>query len=206
VPYDDTTAAGSNAGSAYVFTRSGGTWSQQDHLFADDAAAGDAFGDSVAIDGNAIVVGATYDDTAAGLYAGSAYVFTRFDPFGTWPQVAHLFADDAYLDDLFGDSVAISGNTIVVGADNDDTAAGSNAGSAYVFTRSGGTWSQQDHLFADDAAAGDGFGGSVAISGDTIVVGEEYDDTAAGNDAGSAYVFGPPFRIFIAEPEFLSGH
>jgi len=157
----DSTAAGTRAGSAYVFTRTGGTWSQQGHLFADDAAAGDEFGDSVAISGDTIVVGAYGDVNAAGDIAGSAYVFTRTGT--TWSQQDHLFADDAAAGDNFGYSVAIDGDTIVVGAYSDDTAAGADAGSAYVFTRTGSTWSQQDHLFADDAAAYDYFGGSVAI-------------------------------------------
>jgi len=163
------------------------TWSQQDHLFADVAAAGDKFGDSVAISGDTIVVGAPFEATTAGDYAGSAYVFTRTG--GTWSQQAHLFADDAAAGDKFGDSVGISGDTIVVGAISDDTAAGENAGSAYVFTRTGTAWSQQDHLLADDAAAHDVFGYSVAIDGDTIVVGAIGDDTATLADAGSAYVF-----------------
>jgi len=183
----DSTAAGTRAGSAYVFTRTGGTWSQQGHLFADDAAAGDEFGDSVAISGDTIVVGAYGDVNAAGDIAGSAYVFTRTGT--TWSQQDHLFADDAAAGDNFGYSVAIDGDTIVVGAYSDDTAAGADAGSAYVFTRTGSTWSQQDHLFADDAAAYDYFGGSVAIDGDTIVVGANWDDTIVGIYAGSAYVF-----------------
>jgi len=101
---------------------------------------------------------------------------------GRWVQQDHLFAGDAAADDIFGISVAISGDTIVVGAFFE----GSYAGSAYVFTRPGSTWSQQDHLFADDAAADDWFGHSVAIDGNTTVVGSNGDDTAAGTDAGSA--------------------
>src|SRR4030095_10897832 len=92
----------------------------------------------------------------------------------------HVFASDAAAEDRFGGSVAMSGDTIVVGASFDDTAAGLNAGSAYVYVRSGTTWSEQAHLLASDVAADDFFGGSVAISGDTIVVGAPVDDTAAG--------------------------
>jgi hypothetical protein len=183
----DDTSAGQDAGSAYVFTRTGSTWSQQDHLFADDGQADDIFGSSVAISGNTVVVGAHYDGTAAGWHAGSAYVFTRTG--STWSQQDHLFAGDAAMGDCFGGSVAIDDDTIVVGASSDDTAAGEGAGSAYVFTRSGGVWSQQDQLFASDAATGDCFGGSVAIDGDTIVVGAHCDDTAVGVNAGSVYVF-----------------
>ena len=157
----------------------------------------------MAISGDTIVVSAYGDDTAAGNNAGSAYVFTRSG--STWSQQGHLYADDAAGNDWFGVSVAIDGDTIVVGAYVDDTAAGDDAGSAYVFTRTAGIWTQQDHLYADDAAGNDYFGRSVAISGDTIVVGAYGDDTAAGVDAGSAYVFGPPFlKFFIGEPETLT--
>ena len=85
-------------------------------------------------------------------------------------------ASDPAADDLFGTSVAISGETVVVGAWNDDGAASANQGSAYVFVSSGLAWIQQAKLEASDAAAGDIFGGSVAISGETIVVGASFDD------------------------------
>ena len=173
----------SGQGSAYVFARSGGVWSQQQKLVASDAAAGDRFGESVAISSEgsipAVVVGAPRDDFAA----GSAYVFARDG--GIWIQEAKLVASDPAADDLFGTSVAISGETVVVGAWNDDGAAGANQGSAYVFVSSGLAWIQQAKLEASDAAAGDIFGGSVAISGETIVVGASFDD----GDEGSAYVF-----------------
>ena len=108
---------------------------------------------------------------------------------GTWTQQAKLTASDAAADDLFGISVAVAGDTAVVGAYFDDTPAGTDAGSAYVFVRSGGTWTQQAKLTASDAAASDQFGVSVAVAGDTAVVGAYVDDTPAGDDAGSAYVF-----------------
>jgi hypothetical protein len=183
----DTTGVGMWAGSAYVFTRTGGVWSQQDHLYADDAVAGDQFGNTVAISGDTIVVGARYDDTAAGSLAGSAYVFTRSG--GTWSQQAHLYADDAVADDRFGDSVAMDGDTIVVGAQYDDVGTEDWAGSAYVFTRTGGSWSQQDHLYADAPVTQDRFGDSVAIDGDTIFVGASGVDTATVSNLGSVFVF-----------------
>jgi hypothetical protein len=194
-------------GSAYVYTRIGGTWSLQKQLSADDAATDDLFGSSVAIDGDTIVMGAMGDETAAGDFAGSAYVFTRSESIWVpWVQQAHLFADDATAGDFFGESVAIDGNTLVVGSPQINTA-GDNTGSAYVFTRRGGTWSQYAQQFADDAAAGDRFGESVALDGDTLIVGAFNDDTAAGDNAGSAYVFGPAsFRIFVGEPELPSDH
>src|SRR4029079_6711032 len=93
------------------------------------------------------------DNTAA----GSAYVFVRSGT--SWSQQAKLTASDAATGDAFGrNGVGISGDTVVVGAPFDDTGAGSDAGSAYVFVRSGTSWSQQQKLTAGDAAAGDTFG------------------------------------------------
>jgi hypothetical protein len=175
------------AGSAYVFVRSGTTWSQQAKLTASDGAPEDAFGLSVAVAGDTAVVGARYDDTSAGTDAGSAYVFVRSGT--TWTEQAKLTASDGAAGDGFGFSVALAGNTAVVGAHFDDTSAGTDAGSAYVFVRSGTTWSQQAKLTASDGAAGDGFGWSVALSGDTAVVGAFTDDPPVGFDSGSAYVF-----------------
>ena len=94
----------------------------------------------------------------------------------TFTQQQKLVASDAADSDQFGCSVAISGETVVVGAPFDDGAGGSDQGSAYVFVRSGGVWSQQQKLLASDAAAGDQFGNSVAISGETVVVGAASDE------------------------------
>jgi hypothetical protein len=185
-PNDDT-PGGTDAGSAFVFVRRGGVWTEQAHLFASDGAAGDFFARSIAISGDTVVAGTTRDDTPGGGDAGSAYVFVRRG--GVWTEQAHLFAYDGAAGDSFGRSVAISGDTAVVGASNDDTAGGTDAGSAYVFVRSGGVWTQRGHLFAYDGAADDLFGFAVAISGDTVVVGAWLDDSPGGTDAGSAYIF-----------------
>jgi hypothetical protein len=174
----------SRPGSAYVFTRSGSTWTQQAKLTASDAAAGDLFGDPVSVSGDTAVVGA-YGNDDAGSWSGSAYVFTRSG--GVWTQQAKLTASDAAADDWFGISVSVSGDTAVVGSDWDDDA-GRNSGSAYVFKRNGSTWTQQAKLTASDAAEGDWFGVSVSVWGDTAVVGSSFDDDA-GLYSGSAYVF-----------------
>jgi FG-GAP repeat protein len=185
----DDGAAGPGQGSAYIFVRSGGVWSQQQKIEASDAASIDQFGSSVAVSGETAVVGAPNDDGVAGLDQGSAYVFVRSG--GVWSQQQKLEASDAASIDQFGFTVAISGETVVVGAPNDGGAAGFFQGSAYVFVRSGGVWSQQQKLEASDAGAGDRFGTSVAINGNTIVVGADSDDGAGGLDQGSAYVFAP---------------
>jgi len=176
--------AGSASGSAYVFTRSGTTWSEQAKLIASDADVGDLFGTSVAVSGGTTVVGAFANDDA-GATSGSAYVFTRSGT--TWSEQAKLTASDARVDAQFGSSIAVEGDTVVVGAVRDDDG-GRHSGSAYVFTRSGATWSQQAKLTASEPAIRDFFGNSVSVSGDTVVVGSNLDDDA-GRDSGSAYVF-----------------
>ena len=172
---------GMGSGSAYVFVRSGDTWTRQAKLTAVDGAGADYFGDAVALSGDTAVIGA-YGDDDAGQNSGSVYIFTRT---GTdWAQQAKLRAADAAAFDYFGAAVAISSDTAVIGAHGDD----SSSGSVYVFTRSGTDWEQQAKLRAADAAGWDYFGYSVAISGDTLVAGAYWDDDQ-GAESGSAYVF-----------------
>jgi hypothetical protein len=175
---------GTDAGAAYVFTRSGTTWTQQQKLQASDVEESDFFGHSVALSGDTVVVGAYGEDTG-GSAAGAAYVFTRSGD--TWTEQAILYDSNAQPGDQFGFSAALDGDTVVVGASDENTG-GSDAGAAYVFTRSGSTWTQQQKLVASDAQAGDSFGTSVGLDGDTVVVGAYFEDTA-GNNAGAAYVF-----------------
>ena len=168
----------SYAGNAYVFTPdASGNWSQVDELTASDGASGDQFGRSVAIDGNTCVIGAYRTNS----FAGSAYVFTP-DASGNWSQVAELTASDGASNDLLGYSVAIDGDTCVIGA----WGTNSGAGSAYVYTSdASGVWSQVATLTASDGASNDLFGYSVAIDGNTCVIG------AGGTNSlsGSAYVY-----------------
>ncbi|MDA0244853.1 MAG: FG-GAP repeat protein [Chloroflexi bacterium] len=207
------------SGAAYVFTRTGGVWSQQAYLKASNTGATDLFGAAVAIDGDTIIVGAYGEDSnATGVNgnqadnsadsAGAVYVFTRTA--GVWSQQAYLKASNTELGDQFGVTVSVEGDTVVVGANNEDSnATGVNgnqadnsaslAGAAYVFTRTAGVWSQQAYLKASNTGAGDRFG-RVAISGDTVVVGAGLEDSNAtgvnGDQAnnlafasGAAYVF-----------------
>ena len=183
----DDVGANADQGSAYVFVRSGTSWSQQAQLTGADGAANDLFGYSVAISGDTVVVGAAYDDVGANADQGSAYVFVRSG--ATWSQQAQLTAADGATSDRFGNSVAISGDTVAVGASYDDVGANADQGSAYVFVRSGAIWSQQQQLTAADGLVFDYFGNRVAISGDTVAVGAPYDDVGAYADQGSAYVF-----------------
>jgi uncharacterized repeat protein (TIGR01451 family) len=180
---EDDTTGGPDTGSAYVFVRSGTTWSQQQKLVAADGTAGDLFGAAVALSGDTAVVGAYFNDPPPGTNAGAAYVFVRSGT--TWTQQQKLLASDEGPGDQFGYSVAIDGDTLAVGANSDDTAAGADVGAAYVFVRSGTTWTEQRKLLASDGAPFDNFGVSVSVSAETAVVGAYGDDVST----GSAYVF-----------------
>lgn len=238
-----------DSGAAYVFERDSGDpdlWIQVKKLVASDGASGDVFGQSVAIDGTTIVVGALADSDL-GLFSGSAYIFERDqggpnnwgevkkllalsnpnagDFFGSavdisgptiavgtvgdrgfqgavhvferdlgepgnWGEVTELVASDGAGNDNFGDAVALSGDTLVIGAPRTDDIA-NDAGSVYVFERDQGgpdNWGEVTEILAGDGAADDVFGSAVAISGDTLIVGTPNDDDG-GADTGSAYVF-----------------
>jgi hypothetical protein len=193
--YGDDVGAKGLQGSAYVFTRTGTTWSQQGQLTASDGAAQDWFGYSVALSGDTALVGAFYDDVGANANQGSAYVFTRSET--TWSQQAQLTASDGAAWDFFGYSVALSGDTALVGAYYDWVGANHNQGSAYVFTRTDTTWSQQLQLIASDGATYDYFGTSVALEGDTALVGAYGDDVGANTDQGSAYFYTFSLKSYV---------
>jgi hypothetical protein len=170
--------AGDASGSAYIFVRSGTSWTQQSKLIASNTAAYDNFGVSVAISGDTAIIGAFVVDFA--------YIFVRNGT--SWTQQAKLTASDAAAGNEFGVSVAISGEVAIVGAWRDDDA-GDASGSAYIFVRNGNRWIQQAKLTASDAAENDIFGASVAINRAFAIVGVYGDDHARGSDSGSAYIY-----------------
>jgi len=176
-----------DSGSAYIFRRTGtNTWDAGTKIVASDAALGDQFGRSVSISGDYAIVGAPYDDDAGGS-SGSAYIFRRTGT-NTWDAGTKILSSDLAQGDFFGYSVAISGNTAIVGAYADDDG-GSASGSAYIFRRTDiNTWDAGRKIVATDAAAGDNFGDAVAISGNTAIVGARYNDDG-GSASGSAYIF-----------------
>jgi FG-GAP repeat len=176
-----------DVGAAYVFVRSGTTWSQQAKLTASDGTTSDLFGSAVSVSGDTVVVGAPGDTPFGVVGAGSAYVFVRSGT--SWTQQAKLKASDISVGDRFGNAVAVAGETLVIGSQEDDHAAGANAGSAYVFVRTGTHWAEQTRLTAGDAAAQDFFGTSVSISGETVAIGSTRSSAPALPDSGSAYVF-----------------
>ena len=164
-------------------------WSQAAKLTASHGAATDEFGHSVAVDGDTVVVGAHQDN---GPNSGSAYLFTKpkTDGWTSATQTAKLTASDGAGFDVFGYSVAVEGDIVVVGAYlDDDTWFGS--GSAYLFTKPDEAWvdaAETAKLTASDGATYDRFGYSVAVDGDTVVVGASWDDGNESN-SGSAYAF-----------------
>ena len=197
--YDDDN--GAESGSAYVFTKPANGWvttSTAAKLTAFDGITQDYFGESVAIHGDTIVVGALYDDDN-GAESGSAYVFTKpADGWATTSAAAKLTAFDGATDDWFGNPVAIHGDTIVVGAHRDDDN-GSDSGSAYVFTKPADGWattSTAAKLTASDGTDYDFFGYSVAMDSDTMVVAAHRDDDN-GAESGSTYVFTRPANGWV---------
>lgn len=202
-----------DSGAVYLFIRTGATWSQQAYIKASNTDSGDAFGSSVALssDGNTLAVGARGEDssatgingdqlTDAALNSGAVYLFTR--NVAIWTQQAYIKASNTGAADAFGSSLALSsdGNTLAVGAAGEDSSAvginsdpnvgaATDAGAAYVFARSGTTWSQQAYVKASNTDALDNFGGSVSLSGDgnTLAIG------AIGEDSASTGINGDQF-------------
>ena len=170
--------------SPLVFNKKDTIMNEQAKLTAFDKSGEDRFGQAVSISGNTAVVGSYLDDDN-GDNSGSAYVYTK--RYGTWTFQDKITPSDAFYGDQFGYSVAVSGDTIIVGSIQDDDA-GKNSGSAYIFKKSGPNWVQKAKLTASDAGELDQFGRSVSISGNTVVVGS-YNGNGSGNQSGSAYVF-----------------
>ena len=166
---------------------------QTAELTAFDGAADDGYGESVAVSGNTLVVGAP-DAMVGSNEQGAAYVFT--ESASGWTQTAKLTASDGAAYDRFGSSVAISGNTLVVGAPYATVGGVSDRGAAYVFTEPTSGWAghvtESAKLTASDGAAGDQFGSSVSISGNTVVVGAPDARAGSNDEQGAAYVFTEP--------------
>ncbi len=188
-----------DSGSVYVFTRSstdGGTFTQQSKLHASDAAVGDRFGASISLYGDTALIGAFLDDDNSKSMSGSVYVFTRSSTDGgTFTQQSKLHASDAAVEDYFGMSVSLYGDTALIGAHHDDDNGKLSSGSVYVFTRSSTddvTFTEQSKLHASDAAAVDAFGSSVSLYGDTALIGATGDDDNSKSGSGSVYVFKAP--------------
>ncbi|MCP4424409.1 MAG: hypothetical protein GY803_07960, partial [Chloroflexi bacterium] len=177
-------AGGITLGAVYIFTYNGSQWVYEATLRANDGSAEAHFGYALDLEGDRLVVGAKYDDEQA-LNAGAAYIFERVGI--TWTQTAKLTASNGAANDWFGFDVALSGDTVVVGAHYADVA-GSNAGLVYVYTFDGAAWNETQILQSSDLTAGDIFGYAVDIHNDTILVGARFDDDK-GSASGSVYLF-----------------
>jgi hypothetical protein len=227
-PFDDSNAheingddnenggSGLNSGAAYVFVRNGSIWSQQAYLKASNAAYNEYFGWSVGISSNTVVVGA-YNEASSNLTgdylskwfteSGAAYVFSRDG--STWKQEAFLKSTNIPQTVHFGWSVAVSWDTVVVGASRDENGTvGDNPvpemGGAYVFVRNGTNWSPQAFLKARIRRAGDQFGWSVSLSGNTLAIGVPFED-AFGDSSGAVYVFVRSGRTWRQQGYLKSG-
>lgn len=174
-------------GAAYAFANVAGTFSQTQKLVASDGGLFDNFGSSVSIDGDTMVIGANGATVGNNPAQGAVYVFTFAN--GVWTQVQKLTADDGAAFDNFGLSAAIQGSTILVGSPQAVIGGAFAQGAVYVFTNTGGTWSQTQKLTASDGAASDSFGESVSISDNNALIGA-FGATVDGlPGAGAAYVF-----------------
>jgi len=197
--------SGTNRGSAYIFVRNAGswteqkkllnsngngtTWTEQQKLLPSDKKTNTYFGHSVAISGDTVVIG-KYLDSAIAYHAGAAYVFVRNPITGVWTEQQKLEASDALTSNSgqFGSSVAISNDTVIIGAPFDYPDLDAVVGSAYVYLRSGILWAEQQKLRASDLILGEVFGISVSVSNDTAVVGAT-GYTSSNNYNGASHIF-----------------
>jgi len=175
--------AQSSRGAVYVFRRNGEVWVEQETIVAGDWARWAQFGQSIAFDGEWLLVGAPQDDDR-GEFAGSAYLYRYTD--GNWLLQQKLLADDGTDLDQFGRDVDLAGDALALSAIGDDDL-GDRSGAVYVFRYDGDSWTQEAKLLANDGAAGAVFGRSISIDDQTIAIGASDDE--AGASAGAVYVF-----------------
>jgi len=222
-PYEDSNAAGidgsgsdnslSSSGAAYVFVRSGMTWSQEAYVKASNPGVGDEFGIAVSVDGDLIAVGAQKEGSSAqgvngaeaddsASEAGAVYVFQHDG--SVWGQEAYLKASNSVSSLFFGSSLALSGDRLLIGAPGEDRDGSggslSDSGAAYIFLRDALGWSEEVYLKSSNPEAGDEFGAAASLSGDLAVVGAPGEDSAGTDvstvedvgireNSGAAYVF-----------------
>ncbi len=174
------------SGSAYVFRFDGQRWNEEVKLYASDGGEFDRFGEALALVGDTAIIGVRWDENENGMWAGSAYVF-KYDGL-EWVEDAKLLASDGVPADFFGTSVALSGKSVLVGA---PVGYGMQpyAGSAYLYRYNGLQWVEDAKMTPSDGAEGDHFGTSVALLGDTALIGAPADEDN-GPWTGSVYFFG----------------
>jgi hypothetical protein len=178
-------------GSVYIFTRSGTTWTQQDKLTPPTSDPFQSFGNNLALDGDTLLIGAigdstpVMDDPTDYSRAGAAYVYAKAA--GTWTFHSKLQASDRRAQDQFGAGMALSGDTAVIGAPRffDGSC---NGGAAYFFTLVGGIWQEQAKVLSPNGTEDDCYGFVAAMSGTTVIIAADLEDTPATN-AGAAYIY-----------------
>ena len=185
VPKDDDAAQ--DSGSAYIFSHDGTRWKQAAKLVPRDLEKGDSFGEAVIVRENVIIIGAPKHTHGGLRLAGAVYVFERRGE--AWVQQAKLTADDAGKGDHFGRAIAMSEDTVIVGAPMYDSNAGRDAGAAYIFARDGERWNQRAKLIPKDTNASDRFGASVATNGKTAIVGAPRRESRGQPASGAVYSF-----------------
>ncbi|KAA3600957.1 MAG: T9SS C-terminal target domain-containing protein [Calditrichaeota bacterium] len=180
----DNDTNGNNSGAVYIFEKVGNSWVQNSKITASDGSANDRFGNSVKIENDFLVVGASGNSDFGG-NSGSAYIFRKIG--SSWIEEAKLLPNDGQLGAFFGNSVSISDSTVLVGAFR-DFKNGIPEGSAYIFQKSGNIWSQEAKLEGADITDNDFFGSSVEIKNDLAFVGT-YWGKANGIHSGTVYIF-----------------
>jgi len=182
---------GSNSGAVYAFSKDNlGDWYQSQKFTPADNIEADFFGNALDVDGDTLIVGAYGAKANVANWTGAAYVFGWNG--NTWEETQKIVASDAAADDLFGASVSISNNNLIIGAKQNETNQ-NNSGAAYIFSKTNGSWAEAQKLTASDSDVGEFFGSSVSIDGDIAVIGAEGADHhingSTYNNSGASYVF-----------------
>jgi len=197
-------------GEAYLYVKPAAGWpasmTQTTKLYPSNSGKMEVFGGAVAVSGNTVVVGAPRHWVGTSPYQGEAYVYVK--PAAGWPasttQTAKLYSSNGAAGDYFGAAVAVSGNTVVVGAPHHALGTSNEQGEAYVYVEPAAGWpasvNQTTRLYASNGAGDDEFGGAVAVSGNTVVVGAYDHSVGTSTNQGEAYVYVKPAAGWPARP------
>jgi len=181
-------SSGLNAGAVYIFRYSGSAWTEEQFITASNKGKGDYFGGAVALssDGNTLAVGAHHEDSGA-KYSGAAYLF-RYSSGSAWTEEAFIKASNLGFAHNFGNAVALSsdGNTLAVGANEENGTGLDDAGAVYIYRYSVSAWTESALIRASNTGKGDLFGSAVALSsdGNTLAVGA-YGEASNGTGVNS---------------------
>jgi hypothetical protein len=187
---------GSNAaqGALYEFTLSNGAWVQSQKIIADDGAAFDNFGFSVAVRDGTMFIGAPSVAIDGTNGQGAVYVYSAVN--GDWTQVQKLTSSDSHTFGAFGESVAFDGTTLIVGA--------SGASAAYAFAFDGTAWTQEQTFSGVDTSATDNFGSAVALSGNELLISSDIATVDGSTSRGAAYLFSHGSDGWVQEHKFVA--